>query len=88
MPNALKSGFAKHKMLPIFHKRNNYSIYDDEAIVEVNEDIKEEGIYIFGGEDAEADLFSQVFLMKLGQPSVVISELKIKGEGPLPRKNA
>lgn len=26
--------------------------------------------------------------MKLGQPSVVISELKIKGEGPLPRKNA
>lgn len=32
MPSELEEGFAKHKMVPIFHKRGYYSINDNEMI--------------------------------------------------------
>ena len=49
--------------------------------------IKEEGIYIFGGEDSDANLLSNMFIVKLGSPAVVIYEPKIDGKPPLARRN-
>lgn len=43
---------------------------------------------MFGGENSDGDLFGEVFLLKLGQSSLIVEELDIKGESPLPRKNA
>jgi hypothetical protein len=47
-PEELKKGLAKHKMIPVFHKREKYLIYEQTKITQ-HDDIKEEGVYIFGG---------------------------------------
>lgn len=54
MPEQLKTGFAKHKMIAVVYPRKKYNIYETEPTVVKDQrgDIKEEGIYIFGGEDA------------------------------------
>ena len=35
--------------------------------------IKEEGVYMFGGEDHNGDLTNKVYIVKIGAPSIVIT---------------
>lgn len=88
MPERLKLGFAKHQTLSVFHPRANYSIYDDEPTTSIDQYIKQEGIYIFGGEDANADLSSSIYIMRLGQPAIVIEQIATSGQAPIARRNA
>ncbi len=52
-------------MIPVFHKRDKYLIYEQTKIVQ-HDDIKEEGVYIFGGEDADLKLSNKLYLLTLG----------------------
>jgi len=88
MPERLKLGFANHNTLSVFHTRNTYSIYDNEEITEYDPNIKEEGIYIYGGEDGNGEMIGEMCIMRLGEPSIVIEQLKIEGAPPIPRRNA
>lgn len=48
----LQEGFAKHKMMPVFLPRKKYQLYEEEPPTcseTEREQIKYEGIYIFGG---------------------------------------
>lgn len=81
-------GFAKHQSLAIFHKRDNYGINTNNPIVEIDEYIKVEGLYMFGGEDSVGDLMSSLYIVKFGRSTLSVNELNTVGVGPLESKNS
>lgn len=66
-------GFAKHQSVAIFHKRENYGIYTTNPIIEIDENIKVEGLYMFGGEDSAGDLMSTLFIVKFGRSTLSVN---------------
>lgn len=44
--------------------------------------IKYEGIYIFGGEDAQVELSNHLYILTAGKPSIEVFEPTITGRPP------
>lgn len=66
------NGFANHRMLPIFHKREKYSIDKNNPITAIDENVKVEGVYILGGEDALGNMLSGMHILKLGKNTLSV----------------
>lgn len=66
----LASGFAKHRMMPVLRPRKNYHLYEEEQPIPSELDFAHEGIYIFGGEDANTELSNKLYILTVGRPSL------------------
>jgi len=53
-----------------------------------DESIDVEGIYIFGGEDANGDISPHLYILRLGLANLSIEPLQTQGVPPIPTRNA
>lgn len=63
--------------MPIFLPRKKYNFYEEEPVTcsEAEKDqFKYEGIYIFGGEDANVELSNRLYILTAGKPSIEVFE--------------
>ena len=86
----LLEGFAKHKMIAVVHPRKKYQFYSEDPVTasaEERSQISQEGIYLFGGEDANVELSNKLYILTVGTPSIEVYQPKVRGSPPTPRKN-
>lgn len=72
MPAEMKKGFAKHRMINVMWRRKKYAVYEQEPILYESDKklVKEEGIYLFGGEDQDSNLNANIYILRMGQPTL------------------